>query len=60
MLWGWNLKKDYVAVYDSTMARFWYFNDFAREKITGKLQNHEKGRILSDEELKSEGVFFED
>ena len=25
--------KDYVAMYDSTMARFWFMNDEARETI---------------------------
>lgn len=54
----WN--KDYVAFYDSTMARFWFLNDQAKETITATLTNHSKGRILSDDELKSEGTFFED
>lgn len=57
---GLAFEKDYVAVYDSTMARFWFFNDQAKKMITANLQNHEKGRCLSDEELKSEGVFFAD
>ena len=26
--------KDYVAVYDSTMARFWFMNDAARQAVT--------------------------
>jgi len=54
----WN--KDYVAFYDSTMARFWFLTDAAREKITATLTGHSKGRILSCEELKQEGVWFED
>ena len=52
----WN--KDYVAFYDSTMARFWFLNDKARAEITTALTNHLKGRILTDDELKREGVYF--
>ena len=54
----WN--RDYVAFYDSTMARFWFLNETARQKITALLGSHPKGRILDDEELKREGVFFPD
>jgi predicted AlkP superfamily pyrophosphatase or phosphodiesterase len=54
----WN--SDYVAFYDSTMARFWFLKKGARETITAALSEHRKGRILSDEELKREGVLFED
>ncbi|QHI68227.1 alkaline phosphatase family protein [Tichowtungia aerotolerans] len=54
----WN--KDYVAFYDSTMARFWFLNKTAREKITDALTNHSKGRILPENELKEQGTFFED
>ena len=52
----WN--RDYVAFYDSTMARFWFLNDDARQKITALLRDHSKGRILPDDELKHEGVYF--
>jgi predicted AlkP superfamily pyrophosphatase or phosphodiesterase len=52
--------KDYVAFYDSTMARFWFMNDNARNRITQCLGSHTKGRMFSDDELKQQGVFFED
>jgi predicted AlkP superfamily pyrophosphatase or phosphodiesterase len=52
--------KDYVAFYDATMARVWFLNDAAREKITALLAGHAQGRILPDEELKQLGVYFED
>ncbi len=52
--------KDYVVYYDSTMARFWFLNDFARLKITDKLKEVKEGKILSDEELKEVGVYFDD
>jgi len=54
----WN--EDYITFYDSTMARFWFFNDQAREAITNALTDHPKGRILSKEELKEMGIYFPD
>ncbi|MBC8206568.1 MAG: alkaline phosphatase family protein [Kiritimatiellales bacterium] len=54
----WN--EDYVAFYDSTMARFWFLNETGKEKITAALTGHPKGKILSEDELKAEGVFFAD
>ncbi len=54
----WN--KDYVAFYDSTMARICFLSDAGRESIVRMLSNHPKGRILSDTELKAFGVYFED
>jgi predicted AlkP superfamily pyrophosphatase or phosphodiesterase len=52
----WN--KDYVAFYDSTMARFWFLNDGARRTITTLLSRHPKGRILTHDELNREGIWF--
>ena len=52
--------KDYVAMYDSTMARFWFMNDEARETITNLLSKEKSGQIVSDDELKRMRVFFED
>lgn len=54
----WN--KDYVAFYDSTMARFWFLNETSRAPITKALTDHPKGHILADDELKGLGVCFED
>ena len=54
----WN--RDYVAFYDSTMARFWFLDHAARTPISQCLENHAKGRILSEDELKGFGVWFED
>ena len=54
----WN--RDYVAFYDSTMARFWFLNDDARQKIITLLGCHPKGRIIPSEELTREGVYFSD
>lgn len=52
--------KDYVAVYDSTMARYWFFNDRAKTQICETLAETEGGRIVASEELKELGVYFED
>jgi len=45
--------RDYTAVYDSTMARFWFHTDGAREAITAALGRVPQGRILGDAELAS-------
>ncbi|WP_205684957.1 alkaline phosphatase family protein [Poseidonibacter lekithochrous] len=52
--------KDYVAMYDSTMARFWFMNDEARETIEDLLSFQSSGKIVDDDELKEMRVFFED
>jgi predicted AlkP superfamily pyrophosphatase or phosphodiesterase len=57
---GLRMPQDYLAVYDSTMARFWFFSDEARREIPPRLENSPCGRILPDEELREHGVFFED
>lgn len=57
---GLKFGEDYVAMYDSTMARFWTFNSTARQKLLEGLKQIPQGRILDDEELKKEGVFFPD
>jgi len=54
------MKQDYAVVYDSTMARFWFFNDPARRQITRCLEEVPQGRILPDEELKELGALFPD
>ena len=51
---------DYLAVYDSTMARFWFFSEKARREITECLQAQPCGRVLSDEELSEMGTLFPD
>lgn len=54
----WN--RDYVAFYDSTMTRIWLLDETARDPIIECLGNHSMGRVLSKEELKTYGVWFED
>lgn len=54
----WN--QDYVAFYDSTMARIWIRRESARAVIEEALSKHPQGRIVPDEELREMGVYFED
>jgi hypothetical protein len=53
-------KRDYTAVYDSTMARFWPLNAEAEEKIRQALANTSQGRFVSDDELKKMGTYYPD
>jgi hypothetical protein len=52
--------QDYAVVYDSTMARFWFFNEQARRFVTNALAEVPQGRVLADQELKSLGTYFPD
>jgi predicted AlkP superfamily pyrophosphatase or phosphodiesterase len=57
---GWSMPDDYLVVYDSTMARFWFFNEEARASVNACLASKHYGRVLSDSELKELGIYFED
>jgi predicted AlkP superfamily pyrophosphatase or phosphodiesterase len=57
---GFKFGEDYAVVYDSTMARFWFFNDRVRRAITECLEEVKEGEILSDAELTDLGTFFPD
>ena len=50
---------DYVSVYDSTMARFWFMNDDAETSIRSKLDTLDYGKALSKQELQALGCDFE-
>jgi hypothetical protein len=52
--------KDYAVVYDSTMARFWFFHERARTQISSRLESVKEGRILSKAELIDLGAWFPD
>src|SRR6185437_10529817 len=52
--------RDYVVVYDSTMARFWFFNDRARHLVRHALKKVPQGRIIPDEELSDLRALFTD
>jgi len=51
---------DYIAFYDATMARFWFFNEESKMKIIDQLETIEDGRILQSVELKKAGLNFKD
>ncbi len=57
---GFQMGVDYAVVYDSTMARFWFFNDRARDLITQCLHGVTEGRIVPDAELDQLGTLFPD
>lgn len=57
---GLTLGVDYSAVYDSTMARFWFHTDLAKEKIVSVLSKEPKGEIMSEELLRKYGCDFAD
>jgi hypothetical protein len=57
---GFQMPKDYLAVYDSTMARYWFFSEVARRAIVGKLAKISCGRILNDSQLEQLGILFPD
>ncbi|MGH9740043.1 MAG: alkaline phosphatase family protein [Candidatus Acidiferrales bacterium] len=54
------MPEDYLAVFDSTMARFWFFNEDARRAVIERLSSLPCGSWLSDDELAREGVLFAD
>jgi len=54
------MEKDYAVVYDSTMARFWFFNPDARRQITQALEQVPEGRILPEAELRELRTWFDD
>ena len=51
---------DYAVVYDSTMARFWFFNDEARRSILDCLSAVPQGRVMADQELRELRAYFPD
>ncbi len=57
---GFAMPADYLAVCDSTMARYWFFTGRARNNIVECLKTLPCGRIVSDDELRQLGVLFPD
>ncbi|HOH47468.1 MAG TPA: alkaline phosphatase family protein, partial [Candidatus Cloacimonadota bacterium] len=51
--------RDYVAFYDSTMARFWWLNPSAREVVLNRLSEEKSGMIVRQEDLAPLRVRFE-
>jgi hypothetical protein len=57
---GFSMPRHYLAVYDSTMARYWFFDDEARGAILAELGRTSCGHVMDDSELDRLGVFFPD
>jgi hypothetical protein len=57
---GLKMPEDYLAVYDSTMARFWFFSEHGRQAIVDLLGAVSCGRVLTDDELRQLGIFYPD
>jgi hypothetical protein len=52
--------RDYLAFFDSTMARFWWRDPRARDAIVAALAAEPRGRWLTAEDKAREGVAFAD
>ncbi len=57
---GFRMPKDYLAVYDSTMARFWFFSEEARRAVLAGMRELSCAHVMTDEELEDLGILFED
>jgi hypothetical protein len=57
---GLDMPDDYLAVYDSTMARFWTFSSRARTRLPELLARLPYGRCLDENELRELGIWFAD
>jgi predicted AlkP superfamily pyrophosphatase or phosphodiesterase len=57
--WGYRMGRDFLAFYDSTMARFWC-NPAVRRDLAKKLEDTGWGKVLSNEELDALGCRFAD
>lgn len=55
---GLEFGRDYVAMYDSTMARFWFMHDEARAGVHEVLAAEPRGRVLERSELTRYGCDF--
>lgn len=53
-------EEDYVAAFDSTMARFWVKKGELRSRLLATLSALDGGRVLGREELEALGAFFPD
>jgi len=52
--------RDYIGLYDSTMARFWFFNPAAEARIAQRLNALSCGHILDANEKRRFGIDFGD
>jgi hypothetical protein len=57
---GFKFGKDYAAVYDSTMARFWFLNAACKQAILETLTGVPHAHVLDDAELERYHIDFSD
>lgn len=57
---GLRFGRDYAAVYDSTMMRFWFLRAGAEPKIRAALPDDGRGRWVPDDELRRYGTYWTD
>jgi hypothetical protein len=57
---GLELGKDYAAIYDSTMLRFWFLSGRAEGRIRDALADGADGRWVSEATLKGYGTWWPD
>lgn len=55
---GLRFGKDYLAAYDSTMARFWFNHSRARDMISAELEREPRGHIMTPGEHSRWGCDF--
>lgn len=57
---GLEFGRDFAAVYDSTMLRFWFFSDRAEPLIRAALPNDDRGRWVDETQLRAYGAWWPD
>lgn len=57
---GLTIPGDYLPAYDSTMARFWVWNERAERALRALLSDHPCGTLLDRNELQRLGIWFDD
>ena len=54
------LGKDFLAYFDDTMGRFWFFNEASKVALCTALSSQTVGRLISEKELAHYGINFPD
>lgn len=57
---GLTFGRDYAAVYDSTMMRFWFLRPRAEDRIRSVLTDGKQARWVSDDALRAYGTYWPD
>ena len=57
---GFTFGKDYVAIYDSTLGRFWFLNERVKGEIIEKLQSLPHSSLVTKSEKMMYGIDFPD